>query len=126
MLRRPEKNVNSQNCFTMADQLDQTQPDQFHMRYWHKCIHHHCKGLFEGEPREALGLGPRWNLLIPREFSDPRGDMLFNPGTLISHISNNYDGVTPQMAARVVRHLGLTGEVDWSVATQEEGVDVCC
>ncbi|RWP44341.1 MAG: hypothetical protein EOR04_05310 [Mesorhizobium sp.] len=47
------------------------------------------------------------------------GMRLFEPmNVLIEHGVADWDKVTPRQAAKVLRHLARTGEVDWSIALE--------
>lgn len=104
MLETPEKTVNVQNLLKLADHLDGVAPSDFNIALWSACIVGHCQAVFPAEdPGFVLGL------------SHDQYRSLFIPKVAPFIVS-----ATPKMAARVVRHLALTGEVDWGQATRED------
>jgi hypothetical protein len=83
---------------------DRLQPTHFNMRHWHcgtcACIGGHAEAMF-GHP-DAL------------ELDSDQEDELFYP----SNPPLKYDEIQPADAAKVLRHLAETGEVDWSIIVE--------
>lgn len=118
MLKRPEHSVNVENCLAFADYLESVPPKEFDMRFWCGspcCIAGHGRKFFGIHAQadkgrrilaEKLGLSS-WTMAAH----------IFNPGPMLATTRYTYGEITPMHAARLMRHLALTGQVDWSVAT---------
>ncbi len=70
--------------------------------------------LWEVEDAAAafLGFGPFSDDAV---FAHPLYPLFYPPGN-VEEGANSYYGATPAQAARVLRHLGKTGKVDWKVS----------
>jgi hypothetical protein len=95
----------------LADYLDNIPANDFNMRFWEQCIHGHACKLF------ARDLGKYWGKNGNEQdkvgeylgLSHEQTFKLFNPGFFLMRT------VTAREAAKVIRHLVLTGSVEWAV-----------
>lgn len=108
MLKSPEKTVDVQRCLALADHLEKLPRSEFNMAKWSCCVYGHAFKLFG----QGIFFG---GALLGFDCSDGRWMQLFCPGPAATG-GLGFSEITPQHAAKVVRHLALTGEVDWSVA----------
>lgn len=103
-----KRDVNAANCLAFADILENSPDLEFDMSSWHFCICGHInkvlgKSRFVHErvleaPAEFLGI------------DISRAQQLFQPGKF-------YYTYSAKQAAKVLRHLAATGDVDWTVAS---------
>lgn len=89
------------------------------------CIAGHVSALHVPHPR-GMTLGEFWLLdhddraQARMGLSDRQSRALFTPDTNDGLPDISYERITRQHAAAVLRHLAMTGEVDWSVGYQGE------
>lgn len=108
MLKRKDSGVIVQNALALADYIEKD-ASPFDMREVCSCIGGRCRkmlglqlGVGSGPIAAFLGISRDdcHRLLVPHE---DRGHPIWDSG--------------PHEAAAVVRHLALTGQVDWSIVS---------
>ena len=129
MLQKPD--VHTDRILKLADHIEKLSDSDFGMRNWCTCIAGHAvkqsgeeKNLFNLDVRfvaaNLLGLSTleatqlfcpkRHGLQRRQEVVSRRAQYVFGAPNPIR------DDITPKQAAKCLRHLAVTGEVDWEKA----------
>jgi hypothetical protein len=108
----------------LANFLDTLPAKQFDLADWTReaecgtvaCIDGWACVLFQGKSWDETNIredAERRALLGLRDIH--QAHQLFIPGQLLAGIGRLAGSISPSEAARVLRHLAATGEVDWSI-----------
>jgi hypothetical protein len=118
--------LNIGNIFLLAEHLDNLSPDEFYMQDCERCISGHANRMsghrYAEFKNSARWLGITENdidlLFLPLLSRMPEADAAFVEKAMGHKLM--LQGVSAPQAARVLRHLAITGKVDWTVAFAQE------